>query len=96
MDEGDGIIRRSFCGVTVVAPQVHALVQEGDEVLIVCMRGSPVKGNIMENPEIGQVRKGGEGGDRSGNIAAIQQVDSGIGEKVSRAGHVRHVKAARV
>lgn len=39
------------------------------------------------------MRKGGKGGERPGDIAAIQQVDGGIGEKVSRAGHMRHVKA---
>lgn len=92
MDQGDGIIRRSFCGVAVVAPEVYTLTQEGDQVPVVGVGRGWVKSNIMKNPEIGQVRKGGEGGERPGDIAAIQQVDVGVGEEVSGTGHVRHVE----
>ncbi len=62
MDERDGIIWGGFCGVAVIAPQVHALAQEGDEVFLISLRGGSVKGDIMKTPEIGQVRKGGEAG----------------------------------
>ena len=96
MDEGNGIIWRSFRGVAVVAPQVHALDQKGDEIFIVGMGRGRVKSDIMKNPEIREVGKGGKAGKRSGHIAAIQQVNGGIGEEVSRAGHVRHVKAGGV
>ena len=96
MDEGDGIIRRSFCGVAVVAPQIHALVQKGDEIFIVGTGRGRLKSHIMENPEIGQMGKGRKAGKRSGHIAAIQQVDIGVGEEVSGTGHMRHVKAGGV
>ncbi len=92
MDEGNGIIWRSFGGVAVIAPEVHALVQEGDEVPVIRVGRGRVKSDIMENPEIREVGKGGKAGKRFGHIAAIQQVNGGIGEEVSGAGHVRHVE----
>ena len=96
MDERYGIVRWGFCGVAVVAPEVYALTQKRDKVPVIRMGGGRVKSNIVENPEIGEVGKGGEIREGPGNIATVQQVDSGISEKISGAGHVRHVKARGV
>lgn len=53
MDEGNRIIRGGFSRIAVVAPQVHALDQKGDEIFIVGMGRGRVKSDIMKNPEIG-------------------------------------------
>lgn len=52
MDEGNGIIRRSFCGVAVVAPEFHALTQEGDQLPVIGVGRGRVRSDIMKNPEL--------------------------------------------
>jgi hypothetical protein len=57
--ERDGIIWRCLSWVAVIAPEIVPLLVKGDQLGIVCVGRGLVEGQIVKNPEPGEVSKAG-------------------------------------
>jgi len=57
--EWDWIIWWCLSWVAVIAPEIVALLVKGNQLSIMCVSRGPVKGYIVEDPEVGEGGKAG-------------------------------------